>query len=124
MAKKPDPHARADKVAGRMSQQLRVRGEHLPEVAAKAGHRLPKRLQEDLKLILEADRVADNPKLAKRIDAKQLAKAQRRLEAWLDRQDPSAERWAEFQDLVAKIAFIVLSAVLAAFALLIWRGVL
>ena len=112
----------ADALASRMSAQLRVKGEGLTDVAAKAGRKLPKHLRAAADTLIEAETMSEHPKLARLINDKNVKKAERKLHKYLSRQNPGAERMNEILDVVAKIAFVLFVIVLALFFFLLWRG--
>lgn len=109
-------------LAEKMATQLRVRGSGLAEVTEKAGRKLPRHLRADAATLVEAGTMAAHPKLARLVDSRKLAKAEKRLNRFLDKQDPAKERRGEFLDLIAKIAFVFVTVVLSVFFFLIWRG--
>lgn len=109
-------------MAERMSAQLRVRGVGLAEVSERAGRKLPKHLRTDAAVLIEAEAMASNPKLARLVDARRLARAEKRLNRFLDRQNPASERRGEILDMIAKMAFVFVTVVLSVFFLLLWRG--
>ncbi len=113
---------RTKSLATRMAAQLRVRGDGLADVAERAGRKLPKRLRDDAQVMIDAEALGGHPKLAKQIDAKRVGQAERRLSAFLDKQNPSVERRSEILDAVAKIAFVLVTIVLAVFFTLLYRG--
>ena len=114
--------ARTNSLANRMSAQLRVKGDGLAEVTERAGRKLPRRLQQDAQVMIEAEALSGNPKLARRVDAQSIDRAERRLNAFLKKQNPAAERRGEILDVVAKIAFVLVTIVLAVFFTLLYRG--
>ena len=105
-----------------MAQQLRLRSGDLKDVATRAGRKLPKHLHTEVEAVLEAEHMAEHPKLMHRVDVARIKKAEKRLNRFLDKQDPKAERRTEILDTVAKIAFVIFSVVLAVFLTLLWRG--
>ena len=119
-----DVGATAEKLAEAMARQLRVRGGSLADVTARAGRRLPRHLRVAAQHVIEAEALAQHPKLAYRVDAKALRKSERKLLAFLDKQNPRAERRAEILDRIAGVVFILFVVVLAVFCLLLWRGFL
>lgn len=112
----------SEELAQVMARQLRVRGGRLADVAARAAPRLPRHLRQEAQEIIAAQTLAEHPKLAHRIDHKRLKKAERKLRYFLDKQDPKAERRAEFLDRLAAIVFIVFVVILSAFLFALWRG--
>ena len=113
---------RADALAAHMSAQLRVRGDGLRDVTARAGRRLPKHLRAASLTIIEAVERAENPKLQRLVNDRDVLRAERKLRKFLDRQDPRTARRGEILDLLAKIAFVVLTVVLTVFFFLLYRG--
>jgi hypothetical protein len=63
-----------------------------------------------------------NPKLARLVDKRRVARAEKRLSRFLEKQNPAAERRGEILDMIAKIAFIFVTVVLSVFFFLLWRG--
>ena len=114
--------ARAEALAELMSVQLRVRGDGLRDVTARAGRRLPKHLQAAAEVISDAAEKAENPRLQRLIDEKAVVRSERKLRKFLEKQDPRAVRRGELLDLLAKIAFVILTVVLAVFFLLASQG--
>lgn len=109
-------------MADRMAAQLRVRGDGLADIAQHAGRKLPRHLRKEAAVLIEAEALTANPKLARRVDDRRIAKAERRLNRFLDKQDPAAERRGEILDLIAKVAFVFVTVVLSVFFFLLWRG--
>ena len=117
-----DVESKANALAEYMAVQLRVKGENLAEVSARAGRRLPKRLRPAVDTIVKAQTLQQHPRLKHVIDERAIKRAEKKLRAFLDRQDPRAARRGEILDVVARIAFVVLVVVLAVFFFLLWRG--
>ena len=112
----------ADDLAALMAQQLRLRGGSLADVTARAGRKLPRHLKAEADIVIAAETIATHPKLAHRVDQKRLRKADRKLRAFLNTQDPKAERRAELLDRLAGIVFILFAVVLAVFFLALSQG--
>ena len=117
-----DVTERAEALATYMATQLRVRGDGLAEVSAKAGRRLPKRFRKNVQTIVEAEAMMQHPRLERVVDDRAVERAERKIRAFLDLQDPRAVRRGEILDLIAKIAFVFVSVILAVFFFLLWRG--
>ena len=111
-----------DDLAATMARQLRLRGGSLADVSARAGRKLPRHLKAEVDALIEAQRLAEHPKLTHRIDSKRLKRAERKLRAFLDKQNPNAERRAEVLDRLAGIVFILFVALLGAFFFGLSRG--
>lgn len=112
----------AENLAEHMQTQLRVRGTGLAEVAEKAGRRLPRHLQAEVEAIVEATRMSENPKLARLVDPKRVARADRKVRRFLDKQNPRAERRGEILDRIAAVAFVLVAVAVGTFFLLLSRG--
>lgn len=112
----------ADDLAVRMSEQLRVRGTGLADVAAKAGRKLPRHLQAEVAVVVQAVQMAENPKLRRLVDERRVARADRKIRRFLSKQDPAAERWGEILDRLAAVAFVVFTIALVLFFVLLSRG--
>ena len=105
-----------------MAQQLRLRSGTLADVAARAGRKLPKHLRSEVDVVVKAGHMAEHPKLMHHVDSAKIAKAEKKLNRFLDKQNPKAERRAEILDTIAKIAFVIFTITLAVFLTLLWRG--
>lgn len=112
----------ADQLAETMAKQLRVRGSGLADVAAKAGRKLPKHLRGEVQVVLDAVTVSEHPKLEHQLDKKRVTKAVRRVEHFLSKQNPAAERRGEILDRIAAVAFVVFVIALALFFFMLSRG--
>ena len=112
----------ANELAETMARQLRLRGGSLTDVTARAGSKLPRHLKTEAEVIIEAETLAAHPKLAHRVDDKRLKRADRKVRAFLEKQDPKAERRAEILDRLAGIVFIIFVIVLGAFFLALSQG--
>ena len=112
----------AEDLAVRMGKQLRVRGSGLEDVAAKAGRRLPRYLQADVRVVTDALQMAEHPKLARHVDERRVKKAVRRVEKFLAKQDPAAERRGEILDRIAAVAFVLFTIAVVLFFVMLSRG--
>ena len=117
-----DAKETADALAAHMSAQLRVRGEGLADVASRAGRRLPKRFRASVDTIIAAEEMQRHPKLERMVDPRRVRRADRKVRAFLDRQDPRKVRRGEILDVIAKIAFVFVVVVLSIFFFFLWRG--
>ncbi len=105
-----------------MATQLRVRSGSLDRVAKRAGRKVPSRVQKDVARLIEADHLANHAKLRKRLDAKTLKSSRKRVGAYLDTRNPALERRNAALDLIAKIAFVLVSVTLALFFYMLSQG--
>ena len=86
--------SQADRITKLLDEKLRLRGRTLEAQAQKAGRRLPRRLRQDLALLVETIGLAGHPKLAQRADYKAATEAGDRLIAHLEQ----INRWELFKD--------------------------
>ncbi len=114
----------SDDLAVTMARQLRLRAGSLADVTARAGRKLPRHLKTEAELLIEAETLAIHPKLAHRVDEKRLRKAERKLRAYLDKQNPKAERRAELLDRLAAVVFILFAVAIALFFFALWQGLI
>lgn len=117
-----ETRSRADIIADKMSAQLRVRGHGLADVTKKAGRKLPRHLRNDAAILIEAAAMTSHPKLSRLVNERKVARAEKRLNRFLEKQNPAVERRGEILDVIAKIAFVFVTVVLGVFFFLIWRG--
>ncbi|QMU57914.1 MAG: hypothetical protein GKR98_06710 [Boseongicola sp.] len=109
-------------MADRIATQLRVKSGGMQDVVERAGRKLPNRLSNELQTLLEAEVISSNPKLHWQIDEKKLKRAERRVNAFLDTQNPMLARWGDVLDFVAKVAFVFVLVVLSVFFYLLNTG--
>lgn len=109
-------------VARQMATQMRVRSGPLDRVVARAGRKLPRRVRDDVTRLIEADHLANHAKLRKRLDEKTLRTSRKRIGAFLETRDPKRERRDAALDLIAQVAFVVVTVALGLFFFLLWRG--
>ncbi len=119
-----DVKDQANGLAEYMASQLRVKGDTLADVTAKAGRRLPKHLRREAEKISAAETLTQHPRLERLVDEKALLRSERKLRKFLDRQDPKAVRRGEVLDFLAKIGFVVFVIAVVLFYLLTTSGYL
>lgn len=112
----------ANDLAEVMARQLRLRKGTFVDVTDRAGRKLPRHLRAEADIIANAELLSQNPKLAYRIDAKRVNKAEKRLKRFLEKQDPRAERMAAFLNWLAAIVFVIFCIALAFFFFALSRG--
>lgn len=113
---------RIDAMATKMAAQLRVRGDTLAEVASNAGRKLPRHLRREAETLIQAEAMAQHPKLARLVSDRQVRRAEKRLTRFLDKKNPRSERRGEILDRIAGIAFVLVVVVLGVFFYLISTG--
>lgn len=109
-------------LADYMARQLRLRGGRLVDVAGRAGRKLPRHVHEDVADLIEAEAMAENPKMARFVDTKRVRRAEKRVRKYLATQSPAAERNAAILDRLAAVAFVLFTVTLAVFFWLVSQG--
>lgn len=117
-----DVKAQADALADHMAAQLRVKGDGLADVTARAGRRLPKHLRREAEKISAAEALTLHPRLERLVDEKALVRSEQKLRKFLDRQDPKTVRRGEILDFLAKIGLVIFVAGLVVFYVMTTSG--
>lgn len=105
------------------AERLGLRGPDLAGVVRKAGRQVPRRLRPAAAVLVEAERMAENPRLARLIDGARVERAARDLEEWLATQDPRERRRTRIINLAALGGFYILVTGALVVAVLVWRGI-
>lgn len=119
MAQSYDIDRKADALRVLMRKHLGVGGRDLERVVVRAGRLLPGAIRSELEIILEAQRLRDNPKLQMRLDSARVEAAFRTVSGHLrsiDHADRVRGRWLS---VAATIAFNLLF-VTGLFILWLW----
>lgn len=117
-----DIEARKAALAQLMGEKLRVSGRTFEQKLKRAGRLLPRWARRDAVRLIEAGRLAANPKLARRIDLGALDAAQTRLTRYLQSVDLTERRKTARINFAAGIVFKLLL-VAAVFVLVArWQG--
>lgn len=90
----------------------------------RAGRRLPRRVHRDAQVITAALELAAHPKLRRRIDARAVSAAHRRMRLHLEAIDPRDRRIGFVLSMLGGLAFNLLAAGALLIALLQWRGLI
>jgi nitrate/nitrite-specific signal transduction histidine kinase len=114
--------ARSRAVRDLMEKHLGIRAKRLDLALRKAGRRLPKHVQAAAQQIVDAERMAEVPKLARRIDPATLAAAERDVAAYLKTIDHAEERKTRLLNRLAGVAFNLLLVTVLLLVFLRWRG--
>jgi hypothetical protein len=109
-------------ISALLEQKLRVRGRTFEAKVRKAGRRLPRAVRRDATYLVQSIALAENPKLARMVDATKLSRAHANMVRHLESIDPSIERRAAFLNLAASIAFAVLMTAILVVFVLVQRG--
>jgi hypothetical protein len=104
--------------------RLGVHGRDMAATVRRAGRMVPRRLRPAAGLLVEAERMAANPRLARLVDAARVETAARDLRAWLDGIDPRERRITRALGILATIALNLLILTAVVIVVLVWRDIL
>lgn len=118
-----DLHTTFARLRTGFAERLGLRGRDLGAVVARAGRRVPRRLRATAAVLVEAERMAGNPRLARLVDGARVAVAAREMEDWLATQDPRERRRTALIQSAALGAFYLLVTVGLVITVMVWRGI-
>lgn len=107
-----------------LQEKLSVRGKTLRARFARAGRRLPRRVQKAGRVITDAQANSDHPKLSRLSDPKAVDSAFREVTAHLKTIDPADRRKGAILSLLGSLVFNLLLLVAALIILLHWQSVI
>lgn len=107
-----------------LESKLGARGATLEKRLSYVRRKLPGRIRRAGGLLVEAQRMADNPRLAMRLEPEGLTRATAKIERFLNEIDVPAELSRRRYNKMAAVAGQVLLAIGVLIALLVWRGYL
>lgn len=114
----------AEAVASTMRSKLRVRGKSLSSVLSRGRRRLPRRVARAAGDLVQAEAIAQHPRLRLTLDDRGLTRARGEVERYLAEIDPADDRKGWFLGVLASLSVnLILFAVLIV-SLLVWRGFL
>lgn len=105
-----------------LGEKYGVRGRDLAQSVRRTGRRLPKGIRAQAAILIEAERLATIPKLARRIDSAAVKRAERALKMHLEAIDAKDRRRGRMLALAATIAAQVLLISAVFITWLWWRG--
>ena len=117
-----DLDAKAEALAQLMEDRLGLRGDGFAAKLKRAGRRLPRRIRRDGAVIVEALALQAHPKLSRRVDEAQLARAVTHLDRFLRSIDPWERRKGAMLNWLAGLAFSLLVVAGLVVVVLRWRG--
>lgn len=106
----------ADEISKLLATQLRVKGRTLEDQLRKAGRRLPKKLRADVERLIEANRLIQNPKLARMVDRAAISTGNDRVIAHLRTLEP----WERFKDRWLGILGAISAALIFTFVVVVY----
>lgn len=114
----------AGRISAAIAEKLGVKSSGLRGQLRRVGHRMPASVRRDIRAVLDALPLADNPRLMVQIDLPRLEAAEKRVLAWLKTVNPGERR----KDLILAIAGGVALSLIVVFglyvAVLSWRGLI
>ena len=119
MTPSDDIDKRADALRALMLKHLGIRGRDLERAVAKAGRLLPTRVRSEAEIIIEAQRLGQNPRLQMRLDSARLDAAFKAVSAHLEAIDLADRRRGQLLSLAGAVAFNLLL-VAGLFILWLW----
>ncbi|MCR9109902.1 hypothetical protein [Marivita sp. XM-24bin2] len=107
-----------------MAKRLGLKRGSLTRRVSKAGRRLPSGVLRDISIVAEAEKMARNPRLAKRLDANATKSAFDRASTHLKAIDVADRRKGLALTVMGSMAFNLLAAVTLLIVVLRWRGLI
>ena len=120
MSKPPDEHFAA--LSALMTSQLRVKGRDFPAQVRRAGRLLPRKVRRDARYLIDAAKIADNPKLAALVDRAKTERAYRNIKVYLEGVDPRERRITQVLNVLASIALGMIVVFVIVLYVLVQRG--
>ncbi|MEW9920889.1 hypothetical protein AB2B41_14840 [Marimonas sp. MJW-29] len=108
MVQMPDIESKVAAVQDLLSEKFGVRKRPLPKMLQRTGRRLPRRMHARAQVLVEAQRLSANPKLAQMVDQAGVARAFDDLTAHLDAIDVADRRKGAILSVAAAVAFNIL----------------
>jgi hypothetical protein len=102
--------------------KLGVRGRDLSDGVRRAGRRLPRRMRRQAAVLVEAERMAGNPRLVRRLEPATFDRAYDGLMRYLRGIDPADQRRGRMIVLASGLAFNLLLVIVGLVVWLWWRG--
>lgn len=113
-----------DRIFTLLGERLGVRGKTLEARFRKAGRLVPKRARAPIKVLIEAEKMAQNPTIAIRIDPEALAAAYDKAVLELGDVDRDAEKSRKRFNMAALLGVQILLIAVVFVAVMRWRGFL
>jgi hypothetical protein len=120
----PQLAATLDTLRRSLAERLDLGSGDIATLLRRAGRSLPRRLRPAAAMLAEADYLAADPRLSRRIDPASVTAAARDMGAWLATQDPRERRRTRAINLAALIAFRLLVTAALVIGVLVWRGII
>lgn len=114
--------ADADALRSLMAKRLGLKRGSLARRVAKAGRLLPSGVRNDIAIVVEAEKLSRNPKLAIRLDRNATKSAYDRAATHLKAIDVADRRKGVALSILGSMAFNILAVIVLLIVILRWRG--
>ena len=119
----PDLRAALADVSALIAARLRIRGATLGVQVSKLGRSVPKRIRTQLHRLAEADIMLQNPKLARMVNARALARPLAEVTAYLQAIDPRDRARGRLLIALGKVSALLIAVFIVTVWVLVQRGV-
>lgn len=119
-----DIDTQAETVRSLFEVHMGIRAKTLEGAVRRAGRQLPRGTRAKAQVLVEAQTLSENPKMARRLDSTQTSAAYRDLVAYLESLDLAEQRRTRALNLLAGIAFNLLIAGVLLLIWLRWQGLI
>lgn len=109
-------------LAAQVERKMGIRGRDPVACLKTATRRLPYAQRKALVTLLEAQPLAQNPKLARRLDMSKLQAAERTVSNYLQGYDMADRRVGAVLGVLGSLAFSLLAVAALVIVILVWRG--
>ncbi len=116
--------SKVENVAELLKDRMGVRGRDLASAVKHAGRLLPRRIRREAQVLIEAERLAQNPRLLKMVDFGSVDHAFRACVQYLETQDPVQRRLGTVLSILGGLALSLIVVFALVVVILLWRGYL
>lgn len=111
-----------DDIRSLLETQLRVRGDTLDKQIQRAGRMLPRKIRAEAAFLVQANRLIQNPKLARMINPNRVGQAHQAISTYLRSVDPKERARTRALNYAGFVAFNMLVLAGVIITVLVWRG--
>ena len=112
-----------DEIRSLLETQLRIRCDTLDKQIHRAGRMLPRKIRAEAAFLVQANQLAQNPKLARMINPSRVGQAHQAISTYLRSVDPKERAKTRLLNYAGFIAFNALLLGGVVIAILVWRGI-
>lgn len=113
-----------DELRRLFGERLGLRGDSLAAQVRRAGRSLPRHIRRDADYLTQVEAMSRNPRLARRVDPRRSAGAQRSVALWLRQIDPRERARTRLINIAALVAFNLLAVFGLVVFVLVRRGLI